>query len=206
MRRIVRLAVALAILGGVAWVGFQVLLGSGYATGKVTDKLQSLLGVPVSIASIEMGVNGSAALGIAIAEHEATTDQPPFLTIGRAETDLGISELIGGATLPGQLTLSDAHLTLRYDRAGQPLTKLPHPTDAGDLIPEIRLARAQVTIQREGEPNCVFQGIDLTVRTTGRTLDLTGTIQDANWGGQWRADAKINGISQTGQASQPKNK
>ncbi|MFL5331129.1 MAG: hypothetical protein ACJ8C4_19735 [Gemmataceae bacterium] len=179
------LLLGLLVVGG--YVAFQCWLNSSHAAGLVAGKLQARLGVPVTVGGVEVGTSSCAARNVGICELESA-NQPPFLTVGRAETDLGFRELIGGNAEPSVMTLNDAHLTLRHDRDGHLLTRLPKPAGPPEKIPEMRLQNASVTIKHEGDPDCDFHGINAVVKIEAGQLSLTGTVDDPDWGGQWQAN------------------
>jgi len=114
-----------------------------------------------------------------------------FLTIARAEANLTISDLINGVTDPSVITLNDAKLVIRHSRDGHLLTRFPKPAASDGPMPEIRLRNSIVTVQREGEPDCTFQGIDLVAREDAGRLIMTGSATDPNWGGEWQAAGTV---------------
>lgn len=187
MRGLMRFLVFLALVGSGGLVALKMYLHSSAATGQVAARLQAALGVAVTVGALELGGNESAATNIAIYEAEAPTGSTPFVTVGRATTDIGVADFISGSTEPKKIGIADVHLTLRYDRDGHLLTRLPAAHAPGKPLPEFRLERGSVTITKEGEPDCTFRGMDAVVIEKDGRVTLAGTVTDPSWGGVWKA-------------------
>lgn len=185
MRSLLRTLVFLALLIGGGLIAIKAYLHSDSATGQIAARLQSVLGVPVTVGGLELGSSDSAATNIAVYESGSATGSVPFVVVGRATTDIGITDFITGSTEPAKIALFDAHLTLRYDRDGHLLTKLPAPHPSGKPMPEFRLERGTLTICKQGEPDCTFHGMNAVLIEKNGNVTLSGHVTDMNWGGAW---------------------
>jgi hypothetical protein len=191
MRSLLRFLVFIALVGGSGLIALKMYLHSSAVTTQIASRLQATLGVPVTVGALELGGTDSAATNITIYEADAPTGSAPLVTIGRATSDIGVADLISGSTEPKKITISDVHLTLRYDRDGHLLTKLPTGHAPSKAIPEFRLERGSVTITKIGEPDSTFHGMDaLLIEKDGRVA-LTGQVTDAAWGGVWTAAGSL---------------
>src|SRR5439155_18619514 len=79
--------------------------------------------------------------------------------------------------------LHDVHVTLRFDKDGRLLTRMPQPAaeEAGPL-PAVRLTDGTFTLQREGRPDETIHNINLELHEDGPMLLLSGAIDDPDWG------------------------
>lgn len=178
----------------------RIYLGTVYASRFVSKKLSDALGVPVQIKSISPGFGSTTIKEIEIAEDGGASDGKPWATAREIEGDTSIVGLLAGDT-PNDLFLRDAHVTLRFDRSGSLLTKLPKLEGrGGGKNPKIRLERSQLTIFQEGHADAVISGIDAEIHTENNNLVLTGTITDAGWG-RWNVQLAMDSTSRAGSAT-----
>lgn len=197
MRGLFRFLVVIALIAGGVLVALKMYLHSDAVTGQVARRLQDALGVPVTVGGIELGSSRSAATNIAIFESGATPGQSPFVAIGRANTDIGISDFLKGEIDPKKLDIEDVNLTLRYDRDGRLLTRLPTARGPSQPLPEFQLQRASIKIIKEGDADCEFRGIDGLIKETSDAILLQGQVNDPAWGGSWAVQGafpKLGGI------------
>ncbi len=185
MRSLMRSLVFLALFGGGGLVALKMYLHSDAVTGQIAARLKSVLGVPVTVGGLELGSTDSAATGIAIYEADAPKGSAPFVTIGRATADIGVTDLVAGETEPKLISISDVHLTLRYDQDGHLLTRLPAAQSMEKAMPEFRLSRGSLTITKVGEPDVTFRGLDTVVIEKNGQITVSGHVADVNWGGTW---------------------
>lgn len=191
MRRVLKMLVIGALLVAGLAVAGRAYLGSEAAAGQVAARIAAALGTRVTVGGLRVNMNGSAAIDVAIYEVDSQPTDPPLLTIGRADTDIGLPDMIRGATDPGIVTLRDVKLLIRHDREGLLLTKVPHPSGADRPLPKVRIERAGLTIRREGDADVTFQGLDADVNEAEGRVQVVGKVDDPNWGGVWqfRGDA-----------------
>jgi len=189
MRWLVRLLLLAAVLAGGAWLALQVYLRGGSASGRVAERLTALLGVPVRVGGVEVTAGASAATAVTIFESADAAE--PFVTIGRAGTDLGLTELLAGSD-PKRLTLTDAHVVLRHDADGHLLTQLPTPRKSDRPAPAVRLDNAQITIRKQGDPDRLIRGIAGDLVSEAGQWRLTGRVSDPEWGsGAWQVAGTV---------------
>jgi hypothetical protein len=161
-------------------------LTSGYAAQRVSGSLEHLLGAPVRVAAVDIGLSGSSVLhGLQLLEVDAP-DQPAWLTVERIHADLSVPDLLGHAPMPRQVVLTGASLALRFDQANQLLTRLPHPTPTGQAWPRIRLENSQLSLEQEGlEGPFILRGLRAELTPTEGGLQIQGrfAVDDlGDWG------------------------
>ncbi len=175
----VTLVVLLLVFFGVA----KYYLSSGAAAAKVSNRLEIILGMPVKIGSANIGIAGESSLG-SVEGYEPGDTRPdkPWVTVKKIQADVAALDLLGDAQ-PKHVTLSGVELYLRFDKAGNLLTKLPHPagTGPGGAIPQIHIDQAQLTLDQEGRRPMVVGGFSGDVIAEGKQLVLTGTVDDPYW-------------------------
>jgi hypothetical protein len=185
MRWLIRCIVLASVLLGGAWLALQAYLRGGSASGRVAERLTALLGVPVRVGGVEVGAGASAATDVSVFESADASE--PFVTIARAGTDLGLTDLLAGSD-PKRLTLSGAQVVLRHDAQGHLVTRLPQPRKSDRPAPAVRLDNAQLTIRKQGDPDRVIRGITGDLVSEGGRMRLTCTVHDPEWGdATWQA-------------------
>jgi hypothetical protein len=178
-RRFVVFAAAL----GLVYFGGLWLLRSAYAAEQVTARIGEAVGAPLRIAGLDLGFSRSSLFGLQVLERDATEYSPPWLTIGSVDADLSLPQLMSGNLADGVVKFRDVHVTLRFDRDGQLLTKLPAPRGEGrGTLPLVKLENGAFTLQQEGRPDETFYNIGLELRADGSQLLLSGGIDDPFWG------------------------
>jgi hypothetical protein len=178
-----RTAVILLAVVGLAYCAGVWFLHSAYATEQVASRLAIAAGAPVRIGGFDLGFGRSSLSGLEVAERDAAAGAPPWLTIGAVDAELSLAQLIRGNLADGTVTLSNVHVTLRFDRDGHLLTRLPEPeAEEGGPLPLLRLVDGTFTIRREGRPDETFHNIGLELRNDGPQLILTGALDDPDWG------------------------
>lgn len=169
--------IALVYFGGI-W-----LLRSTYAAEQVAARIGEAAGASVRIAGLDLGFSRSTLTGLEICERGAAAGSPAWLTIGSVDADLSLPQLIRDDLANGSVTFRGVRVTLRFDRDGRLLTKLPAPTGKGQgALPLVRLEDGTVTLQQEGRPDETFHNIALELRHDGPQLLLSGAIDDPHWG------------------------
>jgi translocation and assembly module TamB len=178
--------VALAVLAGAAWLGARTYLSSRRVACQAADRLRHLLGANVEVGEANVGLTGDSSLqNVKVFEPDAKPGAKPFLRIHKAHADVSALDLARGAR-PSQLTLRGAHLTLRVDRAGKLLTRLPEPKGDGGPLPQVRIEGARLTLEQEGRAPLELHGINAELSGGDDGPKLEGTIADRSWG-DWKA-------------------
>jgi hypothetical protein len=181
------LPIGLLVVLAALVVGVKAYLGSERLTHQVAARLESVVGCPVEVGSVDVGVGESALRTVALREADGGAAHPPWATADEVRVDLSIWDLLRGETMPRRLTLIGAQVTLHLDDQGKLLTRLPRTTGGQERLPAIHLDRGSVTIHQEGRPEMAVQGVTADVDTEGDHLTLTGTIADPVWG-DWTAE------------------
>lgn len=176
-----RLALTACVLA-LCLVGLYVFLGSARVAGRVRDRLASLLGVEVSVASARVGLVGSSsARGIIVREREPDDDAPPMLTIGDATMAVSLLGVLGGEQ-PATVDLHDAELSLRFGADGKLLTRLPRLEPGGGAVPEMRIHGGRVVLDQAGREPLTLTGLDGTLTGEEDGVVLAGTATEPEWG------------------------
>src|SRR5437763_587768 len=96
------------------------------ASAQVAARLQGLLGVPVNVGSVDVGLAGGSEVRD-VRLYEADTPQPhaPWLAVQAIQADVSALDLLVDDGLSHDITLQGVDLTLRFDEEGRLLTRLP---------------------------------------------------------------------------------
>lgn len=186
-RRIRRLALVLLALTAV--IGLALLLGKFYlasAAGgaRVAARLEGLYGAPLQIGGVEVGFHHISLRNLSLAE--AGPNAPDWAVIDEVQTDLTPGELLGGEDVPRHITLVGAAITLRFNRAGSLLTRLPvhgGKTKPGDL-PEISIRDSRIVLKQEGRPDFIVAALQVQLKREGERLIFSGNAVAERWG-EW---------------------
>lgn len=190
MPKVVRFAgwglAGLLVLVLVAGLGLRFYLASDGVKRLAAGKLSALLGEPVVVKELDAGLVGSTTVVLEVPAVSTTPNAPapaePMLS-GRVAVDVSAVGLAAGRS-PSSVTVEDAKLTLRFDRAGKLLDKLPDPKGGGGdtAVPEVVLKRASVHLIQEGRPDFRVTGLDATLKPDGDRLTVAGRADDPTWG------------------------
>ncbi len=173
-RALVALAV-LACLAAVALLGVRLYLTPARSADILRAEIARALGAEATLESASVGLFGETSVtGLVIPDPGGAA---PFLTASEARLGLSAVGSLLGRRLPTDLRLDGVALTLRFDRDGNLLTKLPTPAGGG-AFPAIDIRDARVTILQEGRRPFTLGGISATTRGEA----ITGTAADPDWG------------------------
>src|SRR5262245_66002701 len=133
LKRLGRLPLVLVLLAlfvvlVIAAVGCAKLyLSSGRATQQITGKLEDVLGVPVRVGGVDVGIQGDSTLsGLQLYEADGQRPDEPWLTVQGVRTDLSLIDVVRGDSSPQRVELTGAAVELRFDENGSLVTRLPH--------------------------------------------------------------------------------
>jgi hypothetical protein len=149
----------------------------GGATRLIAGGLQDQFGGRVSLASSRVPLLGSASVS-GLKLYEADHDEP-FLEARRVVADVSAVGYLFGRR-PDRLEVDDAQLRLRFDAAGNLLTRFEVRPSEGEL-PAVRLRDSRLTIEQEGRPAFTLAGVTLDFHP-GEEHNLTGEVADPAWG------------------------
>jgi hypothetical protein len=173
---------------------------SGRASQAAAIRLEQAYGARVRVGPVDIGLHGSSVHDLRLYEEGAPPDAAPWAVIREADADLSLANLLRGEMTPRTLAFRDADVTLRFDKDGHLLTRLPRTKSGAQALPEIIVADSKLTLRQEGRPEWVLSGIALDVRREGDDLNAQGTIHDPTWG-NWTLGAKLNPATTAAMAS-----
>jgi translocation and assembly module TamB len=186
MRRIWRglliVLVVLLVVGVVLIVAGRYYLSSPQAAARVTAGLEAQYGGPVRVGHVEIGLQQSSVHDLKLYEANAEPGAVPWATFANIRADVSLASLASGAAHVRRLDVTGADLTLRFDRDGHFLTRLPQRKESAAPLPAIHIHQGRVTIDQEGRHPFTVGGVDAEVRSDEGRLVLTGTIHDERWG------------------------
>src|SRR5262245_43263218 len=183
-RRLARLIVgAVVALGLLAGAG-RVLLRSAYAAERVTARLGAAVGAPVRVGAVDLGLTGSALRDVDVLERYTDPAPPAWASVGAAEVDLSLWQLLTGDLGGGTVTVRGAAVALACDRNNRLVTRLPQPPAGTGPLPVVHVEGGQFTLRREGFPDETFHNINVELHSDGQRLTLAGTVNDPDWG-EW---------------------
>jgi hypothetical protein len=174
--------VAVVIVVGLV-VAAKLVQRTDFAINKVVAHIQEKAGgAAVRVGSLDVGVTSSALHDLQFLEAGAAEGSPPWVTVTTVETDLPLPQLIRGELAGATITLRGPKLILRFDRDNHLLTKFPPSEGVSQEWPEFRIVSGQVTCQRDGTPDALFNGVAGTLRRDGDRITFEGTADDPEWG------------------------
>jgi hypothetical protein len=135
-------------------------------------------------------MNSSSVQGLNLYEANAKPSEAPWATVKDIRADVSAWGLIFGKALPKRLEMDGVELTLRLDRGGRLITRLPKSEKKTTTLPGIRIEQGHLTLKQEGRPDFVVGGVNARVVMQGEQLVLTGSINDDYWG-QWALDGSL---------------
>ncbi len=188
-KRLLMIVIVLGLILVVVYEGGRRLLASQFVASQVASRLAHVCGAPVKLDSVNLGVEDSTVEGLKLypAGSEGAAGKP-WMTVGDVKTDVTLWDALRGAAMPHELTLTGASITLHFDRKGQLLTQLPRPSGQHVAWPVVKVADSRLTIDQEGRPPLVINGINGTLQTKDADLVVSGTIEDPTWG-EWTLQA-----------------
>lgn len=189
MRRwFVRGLIGLALLLGGAALAIRGYLRSDQATARVAAQLEGILGLPVRVGGLDVGMGESTLTGVEVREAGDSVGAEPWIKIDAATADVGLPQLLGGEVAASSLQISGATVLLRFDRNGHLLNKLPATAGPMPVVPPIHIEQSKLILRREGHPDCLFQGLTGDIKVEDNRYLLSGTVNDTAWGGAWSID------------------
>jgi len=172
----------LLFLAIISLAGAKYYLSSSAAASKVTNRLETLLGMPVTIGHVDIAISGRSSL-TEVRGFEAEGAQPnqPWITAQRIDADIAAVDLLAGAQ-PKEVNLVGVRVTLRFDKDGTLLTRLPHPPGGQDQpLPQFHIQDGELTLDQVGRSPMIIHGINGDITADGKQLKLTGTVRDSYW-------------------------
>lgn len=169
-------------------LGIGAYLSSSRGREAVAEDLQSLIGMPVEVADVDLGTRTSVKFRVL---DPTRPDRPEVLSVESAAADVSLADLVGRRASPSQLDLAGASLTLRVGPDGMIRTTLPSLPDAAFAPgPRMVVDRSRVTVKCDGRPDFSLTNISLRGQSDGGQIALTGTVDDPIWG-KWSVAGAI---------------
>jgi hypothetical protein len=120
-----RALVAVVLLVIVLLLAARFYLRSSAVASRLAAELANTLGVPVRVEEADVGLFGeSTARNVTVHESESDEDRP-WLSVDEVSADVSVLDLLRGKATPGRVTVRGARAELRFDAAGNLLTRLP---------------------------------------------------------------------------------
>jgi translocation and assembly module TamB len=182
--------VLILLLAAAAALVVRGYLSSGRVAERVTAGLEEQYGASVRVGKVEVGLNASSVKHLELFEEGAAPGAAPWATFENVRADVALTSLLRGSTQPRDLDVTGAALRLRFDKDGHLLTRLPARKGKAVSLPDVHLHRSRVTIDQEGRPEFIVDGIDAEVHSREGKLVLAGTVQDPRWG-NWDVDGSL---------------
>jgi translocation and assembly module TamB len=201
VRRLLKVLAVFLILAVVVLEGGRRLLGTQYGADKVAGKLADVYGGPVKLSAVDLGYRSSILRGLRLYEMDQDPSDAarlPWITVEEVAADVTLWQALRGQAPLHQLALTNASITLRFDKDGSLLTKLPNQPGGNGAVPAIHISRSRLTLSQEGGPTLTLSGIDGDLHPESGSLVLTGRLDDPSWG-QW--DVKADWNQETGRGS-----
>lgn len=177
---------------GLLVVAAVVVLRSSWATHQIAERLAAQYGGPVKLAGSDIGLLQIQLRGVELFETSADEgDSKIWASAESIQLDAPLWRLLGGA-LPREITLEGGDVTLRFDREGRLLTRLP-TSSGGQLgnFGQVHLRRCRLVIQQEGRPDLIVHRADLDVSPSEGRLALSGNAETEAWGA-WSVGGSYN--------------
>lgn len=181
-------------------IGVGVYLGTSSGRATVARELESMIGLPVEVAEVDLGSRTSSVKFRVLDPALAGQPDAEVLSVESATADVSFTDVLTGRANPKTVRLRGVSLNLRISADGKLLTTIPTVTDGGQTgsaVPTIALESGRVRIRQEGKPEFALEGIDLKLTPDAGRLVLSGTIDDPRWG-KWQAAGEIDRTAQTG--------
>lgn len=179
------LAAAVVVVGVLVAVrlGVGVYVNSPRGKAAVGKELQSLIGLPVEVADVDLGAHTSAVKFRVLDPRPAGPRPVEVLAVESATADVSFAEVVASRIAPKRVELSGVVLTLRVADDGTIRTPIPPPPDGpAGTTPHLVVDRLRVVVWQDGAGEFAVAGVGVRVEPAGDAVRLTGTIDDPVWG------------------------
>jgi hypothetical protein len=192
LHKIVLFGLLLLVAGGFALFGFaRYYLTSQQVVRRIEQRMSDILGGPVVVAHADIGLTSRSTLaGFKAYQDQGIDRDKPWIAADRVEADISALGLLRGLT-PHEITLQGLNLTLPFDKDNHLLTHLPKPHELpAEEMPEVGIDDGHLTLEQEGHPPLIVNGIRMDLAGGGPGLNLKGSIDDPYWG-KWTLAASL---------------
>lgn len=193
---VVGMVVVVLALGG--WIGLRAYLSSSKARTLAADKLSAMVGLPVEVEHLSVGM-ASSSLSFRVVE-PAADGRPAeeLLRVDSVSADVSLVDLAGGHAAPTDVTVHGLALTLHFDRDGKLLTKMPKSSGGGEThVPVVHADGVTLTLKQDGRPDFVLSNATLAVTPDGDKVGVRGSVDDPNWA-KWEVTGEADAKAGTG--------
>src|SRR6185312_619475 len=110
-------------------IGVGIYLHTTAGKELVASKLQAMVGMPVEVSSVAVGM-GNSSVQLRILDPHVSPNDPnaAVVTVEDASADVGFWKVVSGQAEPRRITLKGVSLALHFDSTGKLLTALPEQT------------------------------------------------------------------------------
>ena len=194
------LAVLLLICGTLLSLrlGVGVYLNSSRGKAAVAEDLQSMIGMPVEVADVDLGARSSAVKFRVLDPQTTGPNRVEVLSVESAAADVSFAEVMARRIAPTHVALNGVALSLRVAADGTIQTPIPPlPDGPGGVVPRVVVERGRVAVKQDGMPDFMVVGVGVKVEPDGDAVKLSGAIDDPSWG-KWAIAGRIDRATRTG--------
>lgn len=188
MKRALVVLTVLALFLAAAGYGVYRYLHSSQVAEQVTSRIEQMYGGSVRVGQVNVGLSESSLDDFTLYEKDGE-NSTPWLTVRSIRTDVSLWDLVRGSALPGHVTLEAPVIVLRFNRAGELLTRFPASRSAVSAelsetakLPEAEVENGTVVFRKEGQPDLVAKDVQARLRHEDGKLVLRGTAHSAALG------------------------
>ncbi len=201
------LIIGLLVIVGVvlaAGIGLKLYLRSSGARDLASRKLTELVGMPIVVDSLDVGMaDSSLSFRVLEATDSPSAKPAEILNVHSATADVSLRQLISGTAEPSEIVVDGATLNLAVGPDGKLLTKFPtapggtSPTTGS--LPKVTIRNAEVKITQPGS-EFSLSGIELHAVPKEGKVELDGQASDPKWGA-WKLNGQADLASKTGRVA-----
>jgi uncharacterized protein involved in outer membrane biogenesis len=180
-------------------VGLGVYLGSSAGRAMVARQISASIGMPVEVTQVRVGLFTSS-IGLRVFDPAAPDpSKAEVFSVASARANVSLFGFATGRTLPSEVKLNGANLTLHVAADGKVLTTLPKAPSGGGptTVPAITLMDGHITIRQDGRPEFTLQNLNLAVEPAGSHVKLSGSLDDPQWS-KWTISGDVVRDSKSG--------
>ena len=204
MKRILTITlVALVLVVIVSLVAVRFYLRSHRVTQQVTARLEAATGGSVRVGEVNVGLSSTTITGFELFEQESKGNDAPLLKVAAVDVDVSLWDLVSGAAQPKSVTFHKPAVLLRFNQAGELLTRFPMPagphsttTTPIDAFTEAVIGGGEIIFRKEGQADLVFKNVNARLDNQAGRLVLSGSAENAEvgkllLGGALEKDARV---------------
>jgi hypothetical protein len=185
MKRVLK--ISLVILAGIViatWIGLKIYLRSSGVREQVEAQLGAAYGGPASIDAVDIGLWGTTIDGMKLFEPGDDPVRAAPLVAARSVTlDEPLWNLARGAIAPTRVHVNGGKVLVRFNRAGEVVTRFPDTLHSGtqalpwDRIAAVTVDDSEVTLRKEGHGELTANHIQARLTKENGRLILAGNAE-----------------------------